>query len=146
MLSLLQCALQSIALLNDVALVSTESWVLCRAEAVTRTWCHASVAHSNLAGMLVIILTSVAQEECGFDARATDLRLGCIHVLTQMEWQSAALVQSTLASSITQNWLILNVHLLIVIQFQLLVRELTRGSDAKAQCNNCAQLHCLLAF
>merc|ERR1719498_321601 len=133
MLSLLQCALQSIALLNDVALVSTESWVLCRAEAVTRTRCHASVAHSDLAGMLVIILTSVAQEECGFDACTADLHLGCIHVLTQMEWQSAALVQGTLASSITQNWLILDVHLLIVIQLQLLVREFARGNHTEAQ-------------
>ena len=63
---------QRSALLDDVALVHTETGVLCWAEGVATAWRSTGVARANLPGMLIVSFTAVAEVESGLDAGATD--------------------------------------------------------------------------
>merc|ERR1719387_2286306 len=67
-------------------------------------------------GVLVVGLTPVAEEECGLDACAAHLHCRCIRVRNKLWCQSVTLIQGTLTCPITQDWLVLNVDLLVDVQ------------------------------
>ena len=59
-------------LLDQVALVVAEAWVVRKAEGRTGAGSHACVAFSDDLAVLVIGLTSPSKKECRFDPGTTD--------------------------------------------------------------------------
>merc|ERR1719359_2523770 len=107
----------NLAWLDLVALVVAEACVLCWAERIASAGRHASVAFANLSGMLVVRV-ALATEVCRhLDACAANLDLGSVRVRDVLSSESTADVQGTFPGSITKNWLILNVDLLVVVEF-----------------------------
>merc|ERR1719263_1668201 len=131
------------ALLNQVALVVTKFRILCWGEGVACGRRHAGVALSNLTRVLIVCCASSTQEESCFDASATDLHSRCVWVANVLRCKFAAHTQSTLSGTIAQDWLVLNVDLLVVVQRQLLLG--TKGGRRSDQSSKdcCADLHCV---
>merc|ERR1719335_1482902 len=111
------------ALLNLVALVSAKAWIICRAPCV---------ALAYLLGVLIVGLAPVAEEERRLDACATHLHGRCIGVRHKLWCQGVALVQGTLTSPITKNWLVLNGDLLVDVQPILCCTHLACSGCRKA--------------
>merc|ERR1719263_889544 len=130
------------ALLDQVALIVTKFRVLCWGEGVARGRRHAGVALSNLTRVLIVCRASSTQEESCFDASAAHLDSRCVWVIDVLRRKFTAHTQSTLAGTIAQDWLVLNVDLLVVVQRQLLLG--TKGGRRSDQSSKdcCTDLHC----
>merc|ERR1719213_159099 len=103
---------------------------------------HARIALAHLLGVLIVGLAPVAEEERRLDACATHLDCRRIRVRHKLWCQGVALVQGTLTSPITKNWLVLNVDLLVDVQPILCCTHLAcdrcrEGSKERRSCKDC---------
>merc|ERR1719356_1934039 len=124
-----------LALLNYVTLIVAESWIIGRAPRLACAWSHTSITSTNFFAVLVI-LVALVQEECReLDASAAHFNSWCIRVGDMLGGESPAHVQSPSASPISKYWLILDVDLLIDIDFRFICK-LDRSSIHRKRCEH----------
>merc|ERR1719226_259570 len=107
------------ALLGLVALVMDESRVLCWAEGVASACGHAFVTLSDLSAVLVVSLTTAAEEHRRFDSCSTDLHGWSSWIANMLGCECLAFVQSGFACTISQNRRVFDVDFLIDVQLRL---------------------------
>merc|ERR1719281_502659 len=98
------------ALLDLVALVVAESRILCWAERVASACGHAFVTLSDLAAVLIVSLTTAAEEHRRFDSRSTNLHGWSSWIAHMLGCESLAFIQRGFACTISQHRGILNVN------------------------------------
>merc|ERR1719230_57921 len=130
------------ALLNEVGLIVSELRILSRTKGIASAWGHTRIAFADHPRVLIIGSATTTQEEGRLDASSADFHVGSVWVRHVLLSQFAADAQGTLTSTSTQDWLVFNVDLLIVIQLQFLLctKSIALRNEGKQESK--VELHC----
>merc|ERR1719436_894868 len=128
------------ALLDLVALVMAESRVLCWAEGVASACRHAFVTLSDLSAVLIVSLTTAAEEHRRFDSCSTHLHGWCSWIANMLGCECLAFVQRGFACTVSQHRGVFDVNFLIDVQLRL---QVCRKCGCSKQCEaESTELHC----
>merc|ERR1719345_525221 len=126
-----------LARLNLVALVVAKTRILGRAERIASGWWHARVALANLPAVLIVCVALVHEIRCQLDPSSAHLHHGGSRVAHVLCSEASASIQGTCASPVTQDWLILNVDLLINVKLAFAANLVPAALATRAKMRRC---------